>query len=229
MNELLIVVAGVFVLCFMIGVNRGFIKIVASLSATLIVLVLVMISMPYVGNALREYTPLEEKVKEKCIEVLHPGDEDTTSRDAQISLIEKSDFPQVFKDLLLSNNNGEVYDSLGVTTFVDYVGAYMAKLFLDIVSFLLAFIVITAVVRIALYILDIIGHLPVIGGLNRLAGGVLGLGTGLIIVWVLFIAITMLYDLSISKLFLQNIEENELLQFLYNNNILMNYLTKFRV
>ena len=105
----------------------------------------------------------------------------------------------------------------------------MAKLLSDIVAFLLAFIVITAVVRIALYILDIIGHLPVIGGLNRLAGGVLGLGTGLIIVWVLFIAITMMYDLSISKLFLQNIEENELLQFLYDNNILMNYLTKFRV
>lgn len=229
MNELLVVVAGIFILCFMIGVNRGFIKIVASLSATLIVLVLVMISMPYVGDALREHTPLEEKVKEKCIEVLRPGEVDTTSRDTQISLIENSEFPKVFKDLLLANNNGEVYESLGVTSFVDYVGAYMGKLVSDLVAFLLAFLVITAVVRIVIYILDIIGHLPVIGGLNRLAGGALGLGTGLIIVWILFIAITMLYDLSISKLFLQNIEENEMLQLLYNNNILMNYLTKFRV
>lgn len=229
MNELLVVVAGIFILCFMIGVNRGFIKIVASLSATLIVLVLVMISMPYVGDALREHTPLEEKVKEKCIEVLQPGEVDTTSRDTQISLIENSEFPKVFKDLLLANNNGEVYESLGVTSFVDYVGAYMGKLVSDLVAFLLAFLVITAVVRIVIYVLDIIGHLPVIGGLNRLAGGALGLGTGLIIVWILFIAITMLYDLSISKLFLQNIEENEMLQLLYNNNILMNYLTKFRV
>ena len=229
MNELLIVVAGIFLLCFMIGVNRGFIKIVASLSATLIVLVLVMISMPYVGNALREHTPLEEKVKEKCIEVLQPGEADTSVRDTQISLIENSEFPKVIKELLIANNNGEVYETLGVTSFVDYVGSYMAKLFSDIAAFLLAFIVVTAVVRIVLYILDIIGHLPVIGGLNRLAGGVLGLGTALIIVWVLFIAITMLYDLAISKLFLQNIEENEILQFLYNNNILMNYLTKFRV
>ncbi len=229
MNELLIVVAGIFLLCFVIGVNRGFIKIVASLSATLIILVLVMVSMPYVGKALRDYTPLEEKVKEKCINVLQPGDVDTTSRDAQISLIENSEFPEVIKELLLSNNNGEVYKSLGVTAFVDYVGAYMAKLFSDIAAFLLAFIVVTAVVRIVLYILDIIGHLPVIGGLNRLAGGVLGLGTGLVIVWVLFVAITMMYDLTICKLFLNNIAENEFLQFLYNNNILMNYLTKFRV
>ena len=229
MNELLIIVAGIFFLCFMIGLNRGFIKIVASLSATLIILVLVMVSMPYVGNALREYTPLEEKVKEKCVNMLQPGEMDTTSRDTQISLIENSEFPQVFKELLLANNNGEVYKNLGVTSFVDYVGAYMAKLFSDIAAFLVAFIVVTAVVRIVLYILDIIGHLPVIGGLNRLAGGLLGLGTGLVIVWVLFIAITMMYDLTICKLFLSNIEENEFLQFLYNNNILMNYLTKFRV
>ena len=229
MNELLIIVAGIFFLCFMIGLNRGFIKIVASLSATLIILVLVMVSMPYVGNALREYTPLEEKVKEKCVNMLQPGEMDTTSRDTQISLIENSEFPQVFKELLLANNNGEVYENLGVTSFVDYVGAYMAKLFSDIAAFLVAFIVVTAVVRIVLYILDIIGHLPVIGGLNRLAGGLLGLGTGLVIVWVLFIAITMMYDLAICKLFLSNIEENEFLQFLYNNNILMNYLTKFRV
>lgn len=229
MNELLIVVAGIFLLCFMIGMNRGFIKIVASLSATLIILVLVMISMPYVGEVLRDYTPLEEKVKEKCAEVLQPGDVDTTLRDAQISLIENSGFPQVIKELLLANNNGEVYENLGVTEFVDYVGAYIAKLFSDIAAFLLAFITMTAVVRIVLYVLDIIGHLPVIGGLNRLAGGVLGLGTGLVIIWVLFIVITMMYDLSICKLFLGNIEENEFLQFLYNNNILMNYLTKFRV
>ncbi len=229
MNELLVVVAGIFILCFMIGVNRGFIKLVASLSATLIILVLVIFSMPYVGQALRDYTPLEDKVKEKCTEVLQPGDADTESRDAQISLIENSEFPDIFKDLLLANNNGEVYESLGVTAFVDYVGAYMAKLISDIVAFLLAFIVVTVVVRIFLYVLDIIGHLPVIGGLNRLAGGVLGLGTALIIVWVLFIAITVLYDWAISKLFLQNIAENEFLQFLYNNNILMNYLTKFRV
>ena len=229
MNELLIVVAGIFFLCFVIGVNRGFIKIIASLSATLVILVLVMVAMPYVGNALREYTPLEEKINEKCVSILQPGEVDTTSRDSQIVLIENSEFPEIFKDLLLANNNGEVYESLGVTTFVDYVGAYMGKLISDIVAFLLAFIVITVVVRIVLYILDIIGHLPVIGGLNRLAGGILGLGTALIIVWVLFIIITMMYDSTIGKLFLGNIAENEFLQFLYNNNVLMNYFTKFRV
>ena len=229
MNELLIVVAAIFLLCFTVGVNRGFIKIVASLSATLIILVLVMFSLPYVGDALREYTPLEEKINEKCINILQPGEVDVTSRDAQISLIENSEFPEIFKELLLANNNGEVYERLGVTTFVDYVGAYLAKLISDIVAFILAFIVITVVVRIILYVLDIIGNLPVIGGLNRLAGGILGLGTALIIVWILFIVITMVYDSSIGKLFLGNIAENEFLQFLYNNNILMNYLTKFRV
>ena len=77
--------------------------------------------------------------------------------------------------------------------------------------------------------LGIISDLPVIGGLNRVAGGALGLGTGLIIVWILFIVITLLYDTGLGKACFENIAENEFLTFLYNNNILMQYITKFRV
>ena len=57
----------------------------------------------------------------------------------------------------------------------------------------------------------------------------LGLGTGLIVVWVLFIVITLMYDTEIGKMCFENIAENKLLTLLYDNNILMNYITKFRV
>lgn len=228
MNELLLVVAGIFVLCILVGVNRGFIKIVASLFATLIILVLVVFTTPYVGELLVKYTPLDENIQEKCSEIFAVEEMDTTSRDVQIAVIEQAELPEIFKELLLANNNTEVYESLGVTTFVEYIGTYFAKLVTDIAAFLLTFLAVTIVVRAVLYILGIIGDLPVIGGINRLAGGALGIGTGVIIVWILFIVITVLYDMSICKLFLQNIEDSEFLQFLYDNNVLINYVTKFR-
>ncbi|MBQ8804522.1 MAG: CvpA family protein [Tyzzerella sp.] len=228
MNELLLVVGGIFLVCIFMGVKKGFIKIVASLCATLVIIVLVAFVSPYVSNVIRAHTPLESMMKEKCAEILMPEEGAGSSREEQIVLIEQSELPPMFKELLLKNNNSEVYESLGVDTFIDYAGTYFAKIISDIAAFLLTFLVVSIIVRTALYILGVIGDLPVIGGVNRLAGGAVGIGTGLVIVWILFIVITLFYDMAISKMFLQNIEESKILQILYDNNILMNFLTKFR-
>lgn len=228
MNELLMVVGAIFLLCAVIGASRGFIKIVASLLATLVIIVLVVFATPYVGDGLKKYTPLESVVQEKCIEMLHMEEVESASREAQIALIEASDFPEVFKDLLLENNNSEVYATLGVETFTEYVGTYFANLICNIVAFLVTFLLVSIIVRVALYILGVIGDLPVIGGINRLAGGAVGIVMGLLIVWVLFIVITLFYDWSVSKLFFENIAESPILQMLYDSNILMNFITKFR-
>lgn len=228
MNELLIIVGFIFLLCAVIGANRGLIKIVASLVTTLVTVVLVIFATPYVGEALKKFTPIESTVQKKCVELLPVEEVENLTREAQIALIESSDFPQMFKDLLLENNNNEVYASLGVETFAEYVGAYLATLICNIAAFLVTFVLVTIIVRLLLYILGVIGDLPVIGGINRLAGGALGLVTGLVIVWVLFIVITLFYDWTISKRFFENIAESQLLQMLYNNNILMNLVTKFK-
>ena len=51
----------------------------------------------------------------------------------QIVAIEGADIPDVFKNLLLENNNSEVYQKLGITTFAEYVSKYFAKLVIEIV------------------------------------------------------------------------------------------------
>ena len=56
-------------------------------------------------------------------------------REQQISAIENANIPQLFRDLLLENNNAEIYKNLGVSTFGEYVGAYMAKVIADFVAF----------------------------------------------------------------------------------------------
>ena len=52
-----------------------------------------------------------------------------------------ADLPDVFKNLLLENNNSEVYQKLGVTTFAEYVSKYFAKLVIEIVAFLVTFLI----------------------------------------------------------------------------------------
>jgi uncharacterized membrane protein required for colicin V production len=235
MNGLLIAVGLIFLVCMIVGYTRGFIKIVASLGATVATIVLATFLSPYVSGVLLKTVPIEEMMQEKCMEILMSNQEGVTvsddvenSQDAQFFMIENAKLPEVFQQLLLDNNNPEIYKTLGVTTFSEYIGSYLARLIADIVSFLLTLIVVTIVVRTILCTVGFIGKLPVIGGLNRIAGGILGIGTGLIVVWVLFIIITLMYDSEIGRQCFASIAENEFLTYLYENNILMNYITKFR-
>ena len=236
MNELLIAVGVIFLICLIVGFVRGFIKIVASLAVTIATIILVMFLSPYVSNAILEHTPLEKKVQEYCAGLLTSEEQEPASaeefrendytREEQISMIEGAKLPGVFQKLLLDNNNSEIYETLGVKTFGDYICRYFAKLIADILGFLLTFLVLTIVARIVVYVFGFIEKLPIIGGFNRVAGGALGLVTGLIFVWVLFVAITLLYRTDFGMNCFKNIEESQILTFLYDNNLLMKFIGK---
>lgn len=149
-------------------------------------------------------------------------------RQTQIRAIESADIPEVFKELLLSNNNHEVYKELGVQTFAEYLSTYVAKLLIDMVSYLLVFVILTIVVRAVVFALDLVTSLPVLGTLNRLAGALIGLSISGIFVGFLFVVITLLYTTSIGKDLMAMIRENPYLTFLYEHNVVMNLLTMFR-
>ena len=150
-------------------------------------------------------------------------------RDMQISAIENADIPSVFKNLLLTNNNNEIYDKLGVTGFVSYVSAYMAKLIINVAAFLLTFIVVSIMLRAIIFSLNVVSELPVVGLVNRLAGGVLGMLMVLIIVWLVFLVITMLYTTGIGKSMIAMIQENEFLKTIYEYNPVLKLATSMKL
>lgn len=235
MNTLLVVVGIIFLISVIVGAARGFVKIVASLVSTIIILVVVMIASPMVGAAIRDVTPIGQWIRDECMEIFVQDTEaeeenvleQVLSREQQISLIENAELPDFLQDLLLENNNDEIYTALGVTTFVEYVAAYITKLVTDLLAFLLTFLVVSIIVKSVLYILGVIGELPVLGSFNRLGGGLLGLGIGLIIVWVLFVVITAIYDTSIGARCFEDIRNSEILTILYNSNFILNNIVKF--
>ena len=133
--------------------------------------------------------------------------EDDTIIYIEIHLPNKNQTENLLK--LVSNyNNTEIYNALGVNTFGEYLVKYFAKLILNVLAFLLTFLIVTIVLRTIIYMLGIISDLPVIGGLNRLAGGALGMAKGIIFIWVIFAIVTLMYDTSLGAICLQNIEES---------------------
>ena len=148
-------------------------------------------------------------------------------REMQTQAIQQADLPNVFKSLLTVNNNSEIYQQLGVETFAQYVGSYLAKLIINIVAFLITFVLISIILRAIVFALDIVSSLPGVVIVNRLAGGVIGMVGAMVIVWTLYIIITLMYTTTVGKELFQMIQENQFLTMLYEYNPIMKLATIF--
>lgn len=152
------------------------------------------------------------------------GITDEITKDQQIRIIENSNFPEFIKDLLLENNNNTIYETLGVTRFTEYAAAYISNLVVKVVAFLLTFVFAFIIVKALSAAIDIIGELPVIGFMNHFGGAVLGIAQAVLIVWIIFLVITVCCTTEIGQSCFEMIEDNSFLSFLYDTNILLKKL-----
>jgi len=234
MNIVLVFIGIILVVSVIVGYQKGFLKLALSLGVTLAGIMIVFAISPHVSAWIQQSTPLVESVQKKVGGMLFPEGESEEehqvvemSREQQISVIEKGDIPEFLQDRLLSNNNKEVYETLGVTTFAEYIVTYIAKILADIIAFLVTLIAVLIIIRVLMGMAGILNKVPVVGGINKLAGGIAGVGVGIVIVWIMFIVVTMLYNTTIGKMCLENIAADPTLTKLYNSNILMNNIVKF--
>ena len=309
MDWVLATVGIIFLICIIIGICQGAIRISVSLATTLLTLLIVFFATPHVAKAIAQYTPMDEMIEQKVsaaimdaakthlsegigdltggglseedienalsaagiseeelaaqgisigdimegnideellsqlgiADKLPSGDDEggegdsedsgildnmEIPRDMQQEAINAADLPDIFKDLLAVNNNSEIYEELGVNTFAQYVGSFLAKVIINIISYLGTFLIATIILRAIIFALDIVAELPVFGLINRLAGGVIGFVGAAIIVWILFVVVTLLYTTVIGKDIYQAIQGNGILKFLYDNNPIMRMAAK---
>ena len=294
----------IFLICVIVGIYKGAIKIAVSLVTTLLTLVIVFFATPFVADLIESKTPVDSMIKDQVMKTMASvaseqlagaqedgidaedvrkaleaagvseeklqeygisiddivngeisseqlaeygisknvlaglGTEGSTGieealenadipKDLQIKAIEMAELPEVFKSLLSDNNNDVIDEKLGVKTFAEYVGEFLSKLIIHIVAFLCTFLLVTIVLRAIIFALDIVSELPVLGFFNRLAGGVVGAAGGLIIIWLFFVVITLLYVTAFGREIYQVIQENAILNMLYENNPLMKLATNF--
>ena len=84
-NWLLIIVGVIFLISIVAGYVRGLLKIGISLLATVLSIVLVMFLAPYVSDALIKWTPADEMIEEKCMEMFMPQISADTLKNADLS------------------------------------------------------------------------------------------------------------------------------------------------
>lgn len=145
----------------------------------------------------------------------------------QTELIDNSILPQFMKNLLAENNNTAIYEELGVTYFAEYVAEYMSNMVVRIIAFLLTFIFAFVIIKALSAAVDIIGELPVLGMLNHAAGATVGVVQAVLIVWILFLIITLMYTSQLGRDCFVMIEESRFLSFLYDSNMILHKILKF--
>lgn len=215
---------GVFLIGMMLyGHYRGFLRQCVSIGALVITLVVVKLATPYVTDILKDNTQIRDSVSQVLVKAAgfdEQGEEIEETPSYQRVAIEKLNIPQSVKAALIENNNNEVYKLLGVDRFIEYVGSYLADILINAASSVILFILTFIVIHLLVRWLDLIARLPIISGLNQIAGAVLGLAHGLLLLWVFFILLDLCSATPLGGQLMNQIQSSKWLSLLYNYNLL---------
>lgn len=146
------------------------------------------------------------------------------SKELQTAAIEQLPLPTILKNMLKNNNTTKTYQELAVTGFNEYVPKFMANLIMNIISFVLTWILIASFIWLAIMTLDVIANLPIIHGINQVLGLALGAVQALVITWIGFLAVTMFSSTAAGEQLLKMISESRILSMIYDGNIFLNFL-----
>lgn len=238
------VIVGVYLLGMILyGHYKGLIRIAVSLVAIFASLIFVRIGMPYVTGYMKENTGIHRMVEDTVLKAVGYGLERGVAGDsgfgetesdesgsggilpdvlpaAQRQLIEQMNLPDTLKDALIENNNSEVYQLLGVQHFSEYIANYLSNLIFNAIGFIILYLLSYVVIRLMMSWLDLVARLPIIHGMNQIAGAVLGGLEGLIILCILGLIVTVCSGTGWGRIVVAQIEGSPMLLFLYSHNFL---------
>lgn len=206
------------------GRRRGFIKTVFTLFSTIIALLLTMWLSPMVNKEVQKNEKIMSFVNNKVEKVVEfSKTNDKTSE--QMNFIDKLFLPGPIKNALKENNTGDVYAAMAVNSFEEYITGTISRIIINASVFIIVMLLVMIILGIISKALDIISKLPLINGLNKTAGLLAGLIHGIVIAWIGFIILTMFSSTNIGKTMFLLINESKFLTMLYDNNLLLRYIT----
>lgn len=214
---------------FVTGYASGVIRILLSFIATIVAFLLALILAGPFSTFVKESTPIYDGVKKQMTEYVseYISDEmDSSSETIQKDAIKDLKLPSSIKDKLVENYTADVKLEMAVDTFSEYLAASLADILVEAISVLILFIVIKLILRIIILLLNIISRLPIINGVNKTLGGFLGLAEGVLILWIMCIALTAFSGTNVGEQLLSAISSNEILNYIYSNNLVMKFLMK---
>ena len=121
----------------------------------------------------------------------------------------------------MKNVDKKEIKDLGAKNIGEYVSKELTKTIINAISYVIVFIVASIILNIVIVAFDVFAKLPVINEANKLAGVAIGFVLGLVVVWLLGLAVTALAGTEPGQQVMRQISDSSVLSWIYENNPLM--------
>ena len=111
-----------------------------------------------------------------------------------------------------------------MSVFEDYIVGFLTRVMINILSLIIIFMIIKILLKSITSIFDIIDKIPVVHGVNRLLGALVGFSEGAIIICLFFLFMMIFTGDEIGQSFYGMVESDPILSFIYNNNIFLHFV-----
>lgn len=229
MNWVLILVLLVLACCAIYGYTKGFLRIVFSLVAWVIVLVFVSWATPHVSQWIQENTTIYEKIEAACEESVRRAAQGKMEEGAaeQYGGAGELGLPESVMAQIVSGASGAADTVLAETGVYAGIAQSLAGFIVQGIAFVTVLILSWILVHVISALLGIVSHIPILKGVNRFTGMLAGLMEGLLIVWIAFYIVALCSTGETGRVIVSYINQSAFLKELYENNILLSLGTGF--
>lgn len=250
MNIMTIIVLLLFGLFTALGFKRGLFKSVFKLVIMAAALLVSYLITPFVSNLIINHTELDTYINDKTYAAIYRVAENRVkeelgnaasgvvdelteialnvepSRSQQVDIIQRMNLPEFMTNAIITNNNDEVRGQLGADNFYKYLAFYISYMIVNAISFVLSFALVFIIANIIYFAAGIVRKLPVVGGIDRIGGAALGFCEALLVVWLVFVLLSVFSNTEIGEGMVRQIENSSLLGFIYDKNVFSSLITK---
>lgn len=214
-NYLLVSIVIILLICIIRGASKGILRIVFGLIGWIFLICFVNYGSEFVSNYMTDKTGIPELVQESIDNHLHKRYLD--SEEKEVGSGENAVMvvvPEYIKEKIVES----VRTSIDAT--ISFIASELTLTAIKGISIILCVIVGILIIFIIDKIIKTIGLVPGVKDVNRLLGILAGFGEGMIIVWLLMFIADCFPSSAIGAFVLENLNDDQLLAFIHNNNII---------
>ena len=206
-----LIIIAILVLSIVMGYKKGLINVVFNIFAFFIALIATIILYKPVANIIINNTEIDDKIKSTIIN-------NTTEEEKQNEEGSSNTGIQKYIEDTIKNTADEAKSQV-----IETVANTISIRAVEILTSIILFIVIRAVLIVLKVFTQAIANLPLIKQFNELGGVIYGIAKGLIIVYIILTIMYFVVSINGKGNIAEAINNSYITKILYNNNIIVNY------
>ena len=205
-----LIIIAILVLSIIMGYKKGLINVIFNIFAFFIALIATIILYRPVANIIINNTEIDDKIKSAII--------NNTTEEKQSEESSSNTGMQKYIEDAIKNTADEAKSQV-----IETVANTVSIRAVEILTSIILFIVIRAVLIVLKVFTQAIANLPLIKQFNELGGVVYGIAKGLVIIYIILTIMYFVVSINGKGNIAEAINNSYITKILYNNNIIVNY------